>query len=246
MYTYTQDLLDAYKKNVNKNYSIIISSIKPIKTKYIHSLIDDVYMVDPIDTKKLTKSFSSTLSKENLRLLEKNIPYFYNITLNYFPKEETLRKIEKSLVGYKTINNVETFSTKHNNFTKMVVLTNGIINFFIFIVFILSAMLIAKQVEVWYFEHLRTMEIMSLFGASLFKKTSNLFSMAIFSSVLSSFIVVSVFYLAHNNEVVKRNIRQMGLYLTDFNLWVTLVESLFSSLLASFVIILFVVFAHKD
>lgn len=246
MYTYTQDLLEAYKQNVNKNYSIIISSTKPLKHRTIYTLIKGVHIIEKIDTDKLTRSFSSTLSKDNLNLLRKNIPYFYNIVLDYFPKSSQLREIEKNLVSYKSINKVETFYEKHNNFTEMVLLTNGIINFFIFIILSLSFMLIFKQVEVWYFEHLRTMEIMSLFGASLFKKTSHLFSMAIFSSVLSSFVVVSVFYLIHNNDVIRRSILKMGLYLIDFSLWVTLIESLFASLLASFVIILFVILAHKE
>lgn len=246
MYTYTQDLLESYKKNVNKNYSIIISSSKPIKHRTIYDLIDDVHIIEKIDTNKLTQSFASTLSKENLDLLRKNIPYFYNIVLNYFPKSSKLRNIEKNLANHKSIIKVETFYEKHNSFTEMVILTNGIINFFIFIVLILSFMLIAKQVEVWYFEHLRTMEIMALFGASMLKRTSRLFSMAIFSSALSSFIVVSVFYLIHNNEVIKRSILKMGLYLADFSVWTTLIESLFSSLLVSFVIILLVVFAQKD
>lgn len=246
MYVYTQELLHEYQINVNKNYSIIISSKKELKAHTIRMMVDGINKVEDVDTDKLTRSFSSTLSRENLSMLRKSIPYFYNILLDYFPSSRELSYIEQKLYENKNIIKVETFTNKHTDFTQMVILTKGIINFFIFIVFILSLMLIFKQVEVWYFEHAENMEIMSLFGASLFQKTSRLFVLAVISAVISSIIVSSMFYLAHNNDIMKRHILEMGLYLIDFSLFETLIKSLLASLSASLLIIVSIVVLHKD
>jgi len=246
IYSYTQKLLDEYKENVNKNYSIVIATKVEIQLNKIDKIIEGVRHIEKADTDKLISPFTKTLSSENIQILKNSMPYFYNILLDFFPSSEELREIEKNLYDNQDILKVETFFQKHSNFTQMVILINGVINFFIFMIIVLSSMLIGKQAEVWHFEHSRNMEIMSLFGASLWMKTSNLFKLAIISSIISSFMVVLLFYFIHNNDSIKREILELGLYLVDFNIFMTLIKSLFASLTTSFIIIMSVIIFHRN
>jgi len=78
--------------------------------------------------------------------------------------------------------NVETFGENYHSKHTMFRLVKMLLNIFIVMLFIVSIMLIIKQMQIWQLAHQNRMRIMEIFGAPLMLRSGILFKIA-FSNV---------------------------------------------------------------
>jgi cell division transport system permease protein len=245
IYSYISKLTNQYLDSVNQQYSIVIVSKNKISENKIKKSIDNVLSLNLISTKKSLKQFKDILSDKNFASLSLSIPYFYQLKLSSFPTKRELLDIKHTLKKHKSIIKIETFIKKYSSFNIMLENTNKIVTFFSIIVIMLSSMLISKLTKLWYFEHKNRMDVMELFGASLMQRSFVLFKISIINSIVSSGIVVALFYYINSTKYTINLLSQMGLINIQFNILSEFILSLCVSLSISLIILLFMIIKHK-
>ena len=247
IYQYIDKLMSTYIDNVNQNYSIVIIASKPVTQKRIESLVSDVSEVKRLDVNTTVSKFKSILSKENFAQLSNKLPYFYQLKLSVFPDKEDILSIKKKLKSYNRILKVETFLKKHSSFTTMFITTQKIVNFFFVIVVILSVLLLSKLIQVWHFEQNERMEIMKLFGASLWERSIFLVKVAFINAMMASLIVSLSFYYIYQSAFAYEFLS--ALKLEHITISFDILHQIFYSFMGAFVIsafiLVFVIIKHR-
>ena len=187
-----------YQKGIINDYSIVIITNTPFTT------IDEVAgigvkEIEVIDRKKIIEGVKGNLSKNSINLLNKKLPYFYNIYLDDFPTTEKLKQIRKELKEYKSVRKVETFSTDHSKIYSLLLLIENIVFILFIIVLILSLLLLSKQIKIWFFEHNNRITVIQLHGGSLIYASKPIIKTILLSAFTSSIIVITSLYFIANN-----------------------------------------------
>lgn len=244
-YQYIDRLIIEYKHSVNQNYSIVIISKERLNEDILKEEIDNLVALKQMQTKGILEQFSDILSKQNFENLADNIPYFYQLKLDDFPNKDVLENIQNILLQNKSIIKVETFLKRHSIFTTMLLNTQKIIMFFTIITFILSIMLMLKIIQVWYFEHKNKLDVMKLFGASLFQRSKELLEISITNAILSTTTIMALFYYLYNSDFAIKILANIGLSKADFNIIREAIISLGISLSISLSILLFLIIKNR-
>ncbi len=166
VYLLVNKVVEDYQQGIIDDYSIVIITHTPFVA------IDEVggiaiKEIKQISRKKIIDDVKENLSKNSLKLLDKKLPYFYNIYLEEFPTTTKLQQIRKELKEYKSVTKVETFSSDHNKIYSLLVLIEDIVFILFMIVLILSLLLLSKQIKIWFYEHSQRITIIQLHGGSL-------------------------------------------------------------------------------
>ena len=132
-------------------------------------------------------------------LLNKKLPYFYKIYLEEFPTTLKLEQIRKELNTISNIRRIETFSNDHNKIYSLLILIQDIVFVLFIVVFVLSLLLLSKQIKIWFFEHGERISIIQLHGGSLFYSTKPILRTIIGSSIILGIVVVGLLYFMVDN-----------------------------------------------
>ncbi len=158
--------------------------------------IDKMEIIDP---QKVIDRLRNELNKDDLGTLKDSLPSFYRIFLKTYPAPEELLSIRDRLLEIENVIRVETYSKAHDQTFKLLVLFKDISNVLLIAIFIVSALLVIKEMRIWQFEHTERMNIMALFGAPLWMRSAVLFKVAIADALLSSVFVVITFIILDVN-----------------------------------------------
>lgn len=191
--------IEMYEITLKNNYSMITVSGEALNIDIIKNEISIINKMDIINPQKVIDRLKDELNKEDLGLLKDNLPYFYKVFLSEYPNPDELKAIKNRLKRVKGIIRVETYSKTHDQIYKLLVLFKDISNVFLFAIFIVSMLLVIKEMRIWQFEHTERMHIMSLFGAPIWMRSAVLFRVAILDAFLSSFLVVVSFIFLDMN-----------------------------------------------
>lgn len=192
---FLQNILKDYSQIMRNDFNIIIVSKKDLSGEADIRNIKSISSIEPIDSNESFKKFEGKISKQTFEKLQSSMPKFYRVKLEFFPNSKELMEIAEKIRVVDGVSKVEIFSKTHNSIYKNFLLLNNIVLVFVFLVTVLSVFLVFKQIKIWLFEHQKRIEIMELFGASLFFKSSILFKLAIIDSIISVFIVIA-FYIS--------------------------------------------------
>lgn len=195
--------LNDYESKLGKNYAIILASKKELSLQTLRDKITEAQSLNQIDAQIVLERLKNNISQANLILLKKSLPYFYSLTLNTYPSNSRLIAIQKTLENFDEIVRIETFTKSHNQIYQLLLIINGSIMIFSSLIALISLLLMFKQIEIWKFQHLERMEIMTLFGAPLWMRSQVLFRLACIDTILATLIVAGgLFYISQNPSLL--------------------------------------------
>ena len=238
--------INAYKENLANNYSVIMVSqvsVDNVKIKAISPLIATVSELNP---EAVIKRLNTKIDKRNLNLLKVTLPKFYKLKLTHFPSPNEIKKLTKQLLGYKSVTKVENFSSNHDNTFKLLLLFKDVISVFSLSVFVVTILLILKELRIWQYMHNERMSIMGLFGAPVWLRSAVLFRLSIVDAVIASIVTFLIFSYLESSEWIIGQFESIGIEvvvfdkLEDFGMLFS-VAMLLSVLLASLIVI-----GHKE
>jgi len=193
-YMVTDRTVDKYTSSINSGYSIIMAVETELKVDEIAHISSQIKELSEIEPAYMLNKIKDEISSANYALLKLSLPKFYKLTLNTFPTDKELSTIKEGLDKIKKIKNVETFTKSHGEIYNLLSLSKNIVKVFAISIFVVSLMLIIKQIEVWRFVHSERMVIMEYFGAPYWMKSAALFQFAIIDSLLAVVLVCGFFF----------------------------------------------------
>lgn len=191
--------LNDYENKLGQNYAIVLASKNELTLESLRNKISEAQALTPIDSQLILERLKNSISQANLILLKKSLPHFYSLTLNQYPSDARLIAIQNVLNNFEGVIRIETFSKSHSQIYQLLLIINGSIIIFSSLIALISLLLMFKQIEIWKFQHLERMEIMTLFGAPLWMRSQVLFRLACTDTIIATIIVSGgLFYIAQN------------------------------------------------
>lgn len=191
--------LDIYENKLGKNYAIIIASSTELNLETIKNKITEASSLNKIDSQIILDRLGNNISQANLIMLKNSLPFFYSLNLDKYPSSARLNTINKALDTFESITRIETFTKSHSQIYQLLLIIKGSVIIFSCFIALLSTLLMFKQIEIWKFQHLERMEIMTLLGAPLWMRSQILFKLACIDTIIATMIVgFGLFYVSKN------------------------------------------------
>jgi len=234
-----------YETHLTGEYTIVAVSKLPLEQKSIQKLVPSVKSIKEITKDKYIEKLKNDITKADLVYLRANLPKFYTLKLHALPDQKELKKISSKLLKIKGITKVETFKKTFNKFHQFLKMSKMASFFFTIFIFIISFMLIVKQMEIWSLEHHRRMYIMGLFGAPYWMKSASLYKSVIIDALISAILVAIVFLLLPNIANLNSIKNDLGIDLSNFNFFTDLFKLVVIALLISVVSVTTIILKQK-
>ena len=236
----------SYKENLASNYSLVIVAKKLMPNNVIKNTSGLIAEVTPLAPDNVIKKLNTGMDKKNIELLKLTLPKFYKLRLLHYPSPSELKKIKTLLLRNAYITKVETFSHNHDTVYKLLLLFKNVINVFSITIFLVTILLIFKELRIWQFKHSERMNIMGLFGSPTWLRSAVLFRLAIVDAIVSSIIAFILFSYIASNSLVLEQFSYIGINIVLFNpiddfLLLFGVAIMLSVLLASMIVV-----GHKE
>ncbi len=234
-----------YENHLAGEYTIVVVSNKPLKTEIVKEKIESIKSVNKIDKDRYIQKLKKDISKADLVYLKANLPNFYTVKLDSLPDEKSLKNISLKLKNIDGVTKIETFKKTFNKFHQFLKMSKSASIFFTIFIFIISFMLIVKQIEIWTLEHSKRMYIMGLFGAPFWMKSAYLYKSVIINSLISSILVAIVFLLLPTSMDLSSIKNELGINLDNFKPFSDLFKLIFISFIISIVSVTAVILKQK-
>jgi cell division transport system permease protein len=209
--------IDAYKQNLTNNYSVIIVAQKRLDRVSILKLNSMIADVNELSADKVIKRLNSGISKKNIELLKLTLPKFYKISLSKYPTPKEIKKLKNDLGKNKNITKIEDFAHSHDTTYKLLLLFKNVVSLFAIVVFVVTSLLIFKELRIWQFQHTERMNIMGLFGAPLWLRSAVLFRLAIVDAIIASVLAFSLFVYLSSLSWVQEQFSNIGISIVIFD-----------------------------
>jgi len=217
VFTIVERSVDAYKENLANNYSVVVvaqTKVEEQTIKALNSLISEVLELNP---DSVIKRLNTKIDTKNLELLKVTLPKFYRLKLSHYPNPVEVDKLTKNLLKHKSITKVENFSHNHDSVYKLLLLFKEVISVFAVAIFVVTILLILKELRIWQFMHNERMSIMGLFGAPIWLSSAVLFRLAIVDAIISSILTYIVFSYLSTSEWVLQQFSYIGIDVVVFD-----------------------------
>ncbi|STQ86645.1 hypothetical protein LS73_002940 [Helicobacter muridarum] len=226
---------------ITQKYAIGITSNKPITFESIQAKIPEAKNLSPLDPKDSLAKLTKDIKDSALLDLSKQLPYFYSLSLEYFPSIDRLNAISAVLKKNQDIIAVDTFSNQHSeNYILLSFIKFSVVTFSVVLGFV-SFMLMLKQIEIWRHISKEKMEIMDFLGASVWTRNRSLFKLAVIDSLISSFFIALLTFYIASMQATNDILESMGLNLNIFQIPFDFVKLFSIGLASSFFCVVFVI-----
>jgi cell division transport system permease protein len=246
IFTVVDRSIEAYKNNLVNNYSIIVVSEKALDKEAVllkNEMISDMH---ELSADSVIKRLNSGMNAKNIKLLKLTLPKFYKLNLSSYPSPLQIKKLKKELLKNRAITKIEDFSNNHNTTYKLLLLFKNVVSLFAIVVFIVTVLLIFKELRIWQFKHSERMSIMGLFGAPVWLRSAVLFRLAIVDAIIASVLAVVLFIYISSSLLVQEHFSNIGISVVVFDV-VNDSMVLFSVALVSSVLLAsMIVLGHKE
>jgi len=200
----------SYEQKLKNDYAILVSSKKELTTPMLRNINDKIDSVEVLDKQKIATEVVSGVDKKNIETILKELPHFYRVHLvDYMPLEE-LKKIEEQLKRIDGVLSVEIFGKSYHIRHSLFKLIENSLNIFITILFVVSLLLIIKQMEVWQLAHKERMQIMEIFGAPLMLRSGVLFKMAFIDAIIATLLNLALFLYIKSDLAKLKSLEFLG------------------------------------
>lgn len=210
--------IDAYKTGLANNYSIVMVSQKSLDEATIKGLNPLIKSYSELSPDAVIKRLSSDLNSKNAELLKLTLPKFYKIYLTTYPSPSEIKKLTADLLKNQFVTKVEDFAHTHDVTYKLLMLFKNVISLFAIVVFVVTVLLIFKELRIWQYKHSERMNVMGLFGAPVWLRSAVLFRLAIVDAIISSLIAFGAFTYAATHQVVIQKLQSIGIEVKVFDL----------------------------
>jgi len=205
-------ITDSYEQKLKNEYAILVVSKKTLTTPIVKAVNENIDSIEAMNRDEIAKEVTSGMQDVALAAILKDLPYFYRIHLNsYLPLSE-LKKIQSQLKSVDGILNVEIFGENYHAKHTMFRLVKMLLNIFIVMLFVVSIMLVIKQMQVWQLAHKERMQIMEIFGAPLMLRSGVLFKIAFIDAIVATILNIVFFIYVKDKwskttdiDVIKNN-----------------------------------------
>ncbi len=245
-YVIIERAIDAYKYNLTQNYSMIVLSKKSLTPEEIIAFSPLVDRSSEISSQSVIDRFSADLKSSSVEMLKIMLPYFYEVSLKYYPSPNEIKSLKQSFLSDHRIIRVEDFSQSHDVIYKLLLLFKTVITIFSAVILVVTTLLIFKELKIWQYQHHERMSIMALFGAPLWLRSAILFRLAIVDAIISSAITVAVFVYFSSSEFVKDQLSSIGISILFYDLFGDTALLVASSLGASILLAMLIIIGHKE
>jgi cell division transport system permease protein len=235
-----------YETHLTGEYTIVVVSKLPLDQKSIQKIVPSTKTVEEIKKDKYIEKLKSDITKADLVYLRANLPKFYTLKLNALPDAKALKTISEKLTKIKGVTKVETFKKTFNKFHQFLKMSKMASVFFTIFIFIISFMLIIKQMEIWSLEHNRRMYIMGLFGAPFWMKSASLYKSVIIDALIAAVLVAIVFLLLPNIANLGTIKTDLGIDLNNFNFIADIFKLIVIALLISIISVTTIILKQKN
>ena len=242
----TDRAMDAYERNLKENYSIVIVADKKLDERMLKQKSALIEKIEEISVDAAIKRIDDSLSQKNMKLLKLALPHFYRIVLARYPSPSDIERLKSTLKSVEGVTKIEDFKSSHDITFKLLSLFKTVVTVFSLVVFVITSLLIAKELRIWQYMHRDRMNIMGLFGAPKWLSSAVLFRLAIVDAVLSSIIIFILFGYIANSQWLIGKIRSIGIDVVVFDIAGDF-PSLFGAALGlSVLLATAIVFGHKE
>ncbi len=245
-YVVIDRLVMGYEKKLGNEYSIIIVSISKLTEADISEKVKNFKSLEEVTPDSVLSKFENQFSSANYALLKVTLPSFYKLNLESFPSDSRIKEIETKLYEIPSIKRVETFVKTHNQIYRLLLILNSVAKFFGIVIFIISVLLIIKQVEVWTFEHLERMSVMELFGAPLWMRSAVLFRLAIIDSIFSALLVAWIFSWIIKDGILQQFLYEIDIQSLNFDAYSDFLVLIVLGIGLSLISVFLVIIKHRD
>lgn len=246
VYFVIERTISIYETTLKNNYSMIAVSNKELKVDIVKDEVKIIDKIETINPQKVIERLQDELNREDLGVLKESLPSFYRVFLKSYPNPDELQGIKSLLEGVDGIKRVETYSKTHDQIFKLLVLFKDISNVFLFAIFLVSALLVIKEMRIWQFEHTERMHIMALFGAPIWMRSAVLFKVAIFDAFLSSILVVLTFIILEVNGWLHDLFTMISIDVDIFEFFQDTFKLLAISVIISFILALVTILKNRE
>ncbi|WP_321778689.1 FtsX-like permease family protein [Sulfurimonas sp.] len=238
--------IEAYKVNLANKYSVIIVSQKNLDAKTILSINNMISSSKKISADNVIKRLNTGMNEKNIKLLKLTLPKFYKLNLSQYPDPKQIQKLKKDLYKNKNITKVEDFSHSHDTTYKLLLLFKNVVFLFSVVVFIVTSLLIFKELRIWQFKHSERMSIMRLFGAPVWLRSAVLFRLAIVDAIIASVLSFGLFTYISSLSLVKEHFLNIGINVVVFDIVNDGALLFASAITLSVILASLIVLGHKE
>ncbi|SFV51827.1 Cell division protein FtsX [hydrothermal vent metagenome] len=242
----TNRAMDAYEQSLKNSYSLVVVSDKKLSHKQIKRASDLIAKSEEISVDDAIKKIDSSISKKNMELLKVTLPHFYRILLVRYPSPSQIEQLKTSLARVDGVKKIEDFKATHDITFKLLMLFKTVVTIFSFVVFIVTSLLIAKELRIWQYKHNERMNIMGLFGAPKWLSSAVLFRLAIIDAFLSTIIIFIVFSYIANSHWLLGKLESIGIDIVVFDMLRDFPMLFGAAFGLAILLAVAVVFGHKE
>lgn len=198
IYLVVNQVVHNYKTTLTDDYIIIVTADAPLTelNSVAGKQVKEATMINQDD---IIKNVEDTLSESTIKILNKKLPLFYRISLSELPTKEELDLIREELKGLPNVQSIEMFLEDHKQTYSFLIMIQDMSFVLFTVVLAFSALLVIRQVRIWFFEHSRRIKIMELHGGSILYSSKPIVKVIIISSILSCIITFGVMYSSLNS-----------------------------------------------
>ena len=183
----------SYENKLKNDYAILVVSKKNLTTPYVRSIDERIDTVETMNRKEIAKEVTSGMQDAALAAIMKDLPFFYRVHLTQYFSLKQLKEIRANLKKIDGVLNVEIFGENYHAKHSMFRLVKTLLNIFIIMLFIVSTLLVIKQMQVWQLAHKDRMQIMEIFGAPMMLRSGILFKVALVDAFIATGLNVALF-----------------------------------------------------
>ncbi|MBA1438361.1 MAG: cell division protein FtsX [Epsilonproteobacteria bacterium] len=238
--------IDAYKQELASNYSLVIVSEKKLDTKSLVAQNHLIASMEVLSAEHVIKKLNPDMSHKSMTLLQITLPKFYKVALVHYPSPNELSRLTKKLFKMPYITKIETFAKAHDTTYKLLLLFQKVVGVFAITVFIVTILLIAKELRIWQFKHNERMSIMGLFGAPTWLRSAVLFRLAIVDAILATLLAIVIFSYFIGSSWIQHQLEVLQISVTLFDYTSDSFVMLGISMVVAIVLAFFVVLGHKE
>ncbi|MEN8304096.1 MAG: cell division protein FtsX [Campylobacterota bacterium] len=238
--------IDSYKENLATLYSVVVVSNKRLDNKTVVDSNKIVAEVSALTPDSVIERLNTGMTKKNMELLKLTLPKFYKIKLTHYPTPKEIESLTKNLLSNKSITKVENFSHNHDTTYKLLLLFKSVISVFSVSVFVVTILLIFKELRIWQFKHNERMSIMGLFGAPTWLRSAVLFRLSIVDALIASALAFGLFSYISSSAWVLEQFDYIGIKITIFDPIYDFLLLLGVSVFLSIMLASMIVLGHKE
>ncbi len=246
VYKVLERSISSYEESLRANYSIIVIATSPLEESSLKSRFSLIHSLEEISPEKVIKRLEKEMDKTSLGLLRASLPKFYKLTLEHYPQPSEIDILSSQLKNMKKIKRVESFSQTHDQIYKLLLLYKGVIQIFALAIFIVTLLLIAKEMRIWQFQHEERMNIMALFGAPIMLRSAVLFRLAILDALIAASLIVAVFTVIMTSGWAEPYFSDINIQVTVFDYAKDGLMHFGISLTLSIILALMLIVNHKE